>query len=91
MERSDINGVWNVTLPLPPSTPFEYKYIQKPNPSHVIWDNGPNRRSTALSPPPPTKTSNSTETTHVTFQVYAETVWGGACSVPFSPLQKIKS
>ncbi|PPQ75385.1 hypothetical protein CVT24_012995, partial [Panaeolus cyanescens] len=57
---------WKVTLPLPPSTSFEYKYIRKPisSPAHAhakyhhqvacYWDEGPNRSSstsTSISRP----------------------------------------
>ena len=37
---------WSVTLSLPGSTSFEYKYIKKDGSGNVTWESGTNRTST---------------------------------------------
>jgi len=38
--------VWGATVYLPPSTPFEYKFIRKELNGDVVWESGPNRQDT---------------------------------------------
>jgi chitodextrinase len=49
---------WSVTLSLPGSTSFEYKYIKKDGSGNVIWESGTNRTST--TPATGTVTLNDT-------------------------------
>jgi glucoamylase len=38
--------VWSVTLSLPASTRFEYKYLKRAPDGHVVWESDPNRMVT---------------------------------------------
>ncbi|OJT20517.1 alpha-amylase [Archangium sp. Cb G35] len=49
---------WSVTLSLPGSTAFEYKYIKKDGSGNVVWESGANRTST--TPAAGTVTLNDT-------------------------------
>ncbi|KAJ7756865.1 glycoside hydrolase superfamily [Mycena maculata] len=45
---SNSNGVWSVTLALPPNTSFQYKFIRVKS-NTVVWESDPNRSYTTLS------------------------------------------
>ncbi|KAJ7845120.1 glycoside hydrolase [Mycena olivaceomarginata] len=38
--------VWTITVNLPPSTTFEYKFIRKETDGSVVWESDPNRSAT---------------------------------------------
>ncbi|PPR08271.1 hypothetical protein CVT24_001111 [Panaeolus cyanescens] len=41
--------VWNVTVPMPPNTVFQYKFIRKETDGSVVWESDPNRQATVAS------------------------------------------
>ncbi|EAU86122.2 glucoamylase [Coprinopsis cinerea okayama7 len=49
--------IWNVTLPIPVDTYFEYKYLRKDGDS-VVWEADPARRNNSISPDGESKTIN---------------------------------
>ncbi|KAF8654629.1 hypothetical protein AX16_003510 [Volvariella volvacea WC 439] len=38
--------VWTVTVPLPPNTTFQYKFIRKKPDGSIVWESDPNRQAT---------------------------------------------
>jgi alpha-amylase len=41
--------IWSVTLTLPASKSFQYKYIKKDATAKVLWESGDNRTATTSS------------------------------------------
>ncbi|KAJ7824070.1 starch binding domain-containing protein [Mycena olivaceomarginata] len=41
--------VWTITVNLPPSTTFEYKFIRKETDGSVVWESDPNRSATTIA------------------------------------------